>query len=71
MSNEQRPKRADGACVVLADGSRSNAGLHEQLTEGVDDRDIRAYTRAKLLASGIRAASLNRLFPDLPPLPKT
>jgi hypothetical protein len=70
MSDEQ-PKRSDGACVVLTDGSRSNAELHEQLTDGVDDRDIRAATRAELLASGMPAAHLNPLFPDLPPLPET
>lgn len=40
------------ACVQLADGTYSADALHEQMTEGVDDRDIRATTRAWLLEKG-------------------
>lgn len=40
------PNRSDGACVVDPDGSLSNARLHEEMTEGVDDSHIRARTRA-------------------------
>jgi hypothetical protein len=62
--------RSDGACVVDTDGSPSNAALHEQMTDGVDDSDIRARTRVELYAAGVPAAALNRLFPDIPPLPE-
>jgi hypothetical protein len=68
--NEKRLKPSDSVFVLAADGSVSNARLHEQMTEGVDDRDIRAKTRAKFHAKGISAASLNGLFPDLDPLPE-
>jgi hypothetical protein len=38
------------------------------MTEGVDDSQFRAATRAKLHAKGLPADTLNRLFPDLAPL---
>jgi hypothetical protein len=57
-------KRSDGVCVVDADSSLSNAALHEQMTEGADDSDIRARTRAKLLAYGVPAAVLDRVLPE-------
>ena len=66
--NSEEAKRRDAACVQNPNGSLSNAVLHEQMTEGVDDSDIRAQTRLKLLAAGVPAADLNRVFPDLPPL---
>jgi hypothetical protein len=57
------------ACVQLANGTYSDAAIHEQMTAGVDDSDFRAETRAKLHAKGVPAAALNSVFPDLPPLP--
>lgn len=63
-------KRGGECCVRLADGTYSTDALHEQMTAGVDDSDIRAETRAWLHAKGLPAASLNGLFPDLPPLPE-
>lgn len=57
------------ACVQLANGTYSDAAIHEEIMAGVDDSDIRAKTRAELHAKGIPAAALNGLFPDLPPLP--
>jgi hypothetical protein len=54
------------ACVASDDGECSDAALHEALTAGVEDSDLRAQTRAKLLAAGVPAAALDRLFPDLP-----
>lgn len=66
--SKQKSIRGGEACVLLEDGSVSSAALHEQLTEGVDDRDFRAGTREKLLAQGVPASALNRLFPDLAPL---
>jgi hypothetical protein len=66
--NQRHSKRGGEACIQLPDGSFSDAALHEQLTEGVDDCDFRAGTRAKLHAQGVPAAALNRLFPDLTPL---
>jgi hypothetical protein len=62
-------KPRDSAATIDEDGNLSNSRLHEQMTEGVDDSDIRARTRAALHAKGIPAAALNGLFPDLPPLP--
>lgn len=53
-----------------SEGALSNAGLHEEMAEGVVDSDIRAQTRARLRAAGIPAMALERLFPDLPPLPE-
>lgn len=61
-------KRGFEGCVLSADGTYSAVALHEALTEGVDDSDIRARTRAELHAAGVPAAALNRLFPDLPPV---
>ncbi len=63
-------RRSDSVCVVDTYGSLCNAALHEQMTKGVNDDDIRARTRERLHAGGITAAALNRLFPGLPPLPK-
>jgi hypothetical protein len=54
--------------VQNPDGTYSNAAIHEEIMAGVDDLDIRASTRLKLLAAGIPVADLNRLFSDLPPL---
>ena len=62
-------KRIDSAATVDEYGNLSNARLHEQMTEGVDDRDIRAQTRARLLEKGIPPSALNSTFPDLDPLP--
>jgi hypothetical protein len=64
-------KSGGAACVRNADGTYSADALHEQMTAGIDDADIRARTRAHLHAKGIPAAALNGLFPDLPPLPAT
>jgi hypothetical protein len=61
-------KTGGEACIQLADGTYSDAAIHEEIMAGVDDSDIRARTRAKLHAAGITAAALNGLFPDLPPL---
>ena len=44
----------------------SDAALHEQMTEGVDDSDFRMQTRAKLLAAGIPVAALDRVLPEKP-----
>lgn len=52
-----------------SDGTYTNSALHEALAHGVDDSDIRARSRAKLLAAGASPENLNLLFPDLPPLP--
>lgn len=68
MMVEKTNRRGGEVCVRLADGTYSADALHEQMTEGVDDSDIRAKTRAHLHAKGIPAAALNGLFPDLPPL---
>jgi hypothetical protein len=67
---KDRSRRSDSAYVIDSDGSISNAALHEQMTEGVDDRDLRAQDRAKLHAAGVPAAALNSVFPDLDPLPE-
>lgn len=66
MKNERRSH--DAACVLNADGTLSNAALHEQMTEGVPDEDFRAKTRLWLLTKGIPAENLDGLFPGLPPL---
>ena len=56
----------DSAATIDKDGKLSNARLHEQMTEGVDDYDFRMQTRAKLLAQGVPVAHLDRLFPEKP-----
>lgn len=43
-------KSGGEACVQLADGTYSADALHEQMTAGIDDFDIRAKTRAALRA---------------------
>jgi len=60
--------RRGECCAYSGDGRVSDYPLQEQLVEGVDDSDIRARTRAWLLAKGVPAQSLNRLFPDLEPI---
>jgi hypothetical protein len=62
-------KSGDECCVRNPDGSYTDSRLHEQMTEGVDDRHIRARTRATLLENGSPRSALNGLFPDLDPLP--
>ena len=66
--NEKHLRRGGEACIQMPDGSFSANALHEQMTEGADDSDFRAETRAKLHAQGVPAAALNRLFPGLTPL---
>jgi len=55
-------RRSDGVCVVDADGSLSNSALHEQMTDGTDDSDIRARTRTELLAAGVSMTDLDRVM---------
>jgi hypothetical protein len=62
-------KSGGETCIKLADGTYSDVAIHDEIMAGVDDSDIRARSRAKLHAAGVPAAALNRLFPDLPPLP--
>jgi hypothetical protein len=69
LMNENKTKCGGEVCVKNANGTYSADAIHEQMTAGVDDSDIRARTRDKLHARGIPAAALNGLFPDLPPLP--
>ena len=54
--------------MVYPDGSVSADALHEQLVAGVDVSDFEAESRAQLLANGVLADTLNRLFPHLPPI---
>lgn len=68
--SKRQSRKSDGAAVHNEDGSLSNARLHEEMTEGVDDSAIRARTRATLRAADVPIEDLNRLFPDLPPLRK-
>ena len=68
MKINARNPRGGEACVQYPDGTISDSALHEEMTAGVDDSDIRAKTRSKLLAAGVPAEDLNRVFPDLPPI---
>jgi hypothetical protein len=61
-----RTQITDIAATIDKDGKLSNAGLHEQMTERVDDSDFRAKTRLRLLKLGFPRESLVRLFADLP-----
>jgi hypothetical protein len=65
---ETTSRHGSEVCTRHPNGSFSDAALHEQMTEGVDDSDFRAGTRSKLHVAGVPVAALNRLFPDLPPL---
>ncbi len=48
------PQGASGeGCYRAADGTLSGHVLHEQLTAGVDDSEIRRRTRAKVIAEGV------------------
>ena len=66
--NEKNPRRSGECCIRYPDGSVSADALHEQLVAGVDVSDFEAESRAQLLASGVPADALNRLFPHLPPI---
>ena len=57
-------RNIDSAATVDKNGKLSNARLHEQMTEGVDDYVFRMKTRAKLLAQGVPVAALDRLLPE-------
>jgi hypothetical protein len=61
--NEKYLRRGGEACVQISVGVYSDAALHEQLTEGVDDSDFRMETRAKLLAQGVPSSALDRVLP--------
>jgi hypothetical protein len=61
--NEKHLRRGGEACVQISGGGYSDAALHEQLTEGVDDSDFRMETRAKLLAQGVPISALDRVLP--------
>lgn len=64
--NSQRDRKGGEACVRRADGTYSDAALHEELTAGVDDSDFRARTRAILLAAGLSEAALDRVLAPSP-----
>ena len=57
-----KSKATDRAASIDNDGNISNARLHEQMTEGVDDSEFRAATRRKLLKSGISRLSITQMF---------
>ena len=61
-SPSMHQKRTDGAAELDENGKPTNARLHEELTEGVDDYDIRMHTRQALLASGVPAEVLDRVL---------
>jgi len=54
--------------LSIATARHFAAALHEALTDGVHDADLRAQTRARLLAAGVPAVALSALFPDLHPV---
>ncbi len=56
----------DSAASIDKNGNLSNARLHEQMTEGVDDSDFRAATRRRFLELGVPREALAGLFADLP-----
>jgi hypothetical protein len=55
-------RNIDSAATVDKNGKLSNARLHEQMTEGVDDTEFRMKTKAKMRARGIPEEDLDRLF---------
>jgi hypothetical protein len=59
-------KPTDSAATIGKDGKLSNARLHEQMTEGVDDYEFRMQTRAKLLARGVPVAALDMVLAEKP-----
>jgi hypothetical protein len=67
VDNKNR-RRGGECCIRYPDGSVSADALHEQLVAGVDVSDFDAEARARLLANGVPADALNRLFPHLPPI---
>ena len=60
MSKNQTGQGSE-VCIRLPDESYSDAAIHEAIMAGVDDSDIRARTRAKLLAAGVPMADLDRV----------
>lgn len=66
MNRQNKRHRAGECCVRGADGSLSDYPIQEELVEGIDDSGFRARTRAALLAAGVPAEHLNRLFPSFP-----
>ncbi len=59
-----RSKMTDSAASIEKDGKISNARLHEQMTDGVDDLDFRLESKRKLLAAGVPKEDLDRLIED-------
>ena len=57
-------KKRDFAATIDKNGKLSNDVLHEQMTQGVDDYDLRMKSRAKLLAAGVPVAALDSVLPD-------
>ena len=64
--NNKNPRRSGECCIRYPDGSVSDDALHEEMLAGVDVSDFEAESRAQLLANGVPADALNRLFPHLP-----
>ncbi len=59
-----RSKMTDSAASIDKDGKISDARLHEQMTDGVDDIDFRLESKRKLLAAGVPKEDLDRLIED-------
>jgi hypothetical protein len=55
-------QKSDAAVVRLPDGQLTNARLHEQLTEGVNDHDLRMRTKQVLADAGVPLQVLERLL---------
>lgn len=55
-------KGKDGIAHIGASGELTNARLHEELTEGVDDSDLRMRTRKTLLDAGVPIEALDRVL---------
>lgn len=56
-------KKTDAAATVRQDGSLTNGRLHEQMTQGVNDHDLRLRTKQRLAELGVPVEDLNRVLP--------
>ena len=61
--SEKPTKKGSEVSIRLPDESYSDAVIHEAITARVDDSNIRARSRATLLAAGVPIAVLDKVVP--------
>ena len=68
MSNNDRSRRpaSSNEMFYMENGVKSDAALHAQLLDGVDDSEEIRAVRERMLADGMDPKTVDKLWPETP-----